>query len=341
MRPMHHHLVSRMLTALLALGAFATTSTIALPSAVAKRHKKRKKHRKKKASRGATTVAKDKKDAAKRGGTTAASGEGSKKDDTIAVDQSGYQEAAKQALSIATFHYKKGNFKEAAPMFHQAYKLQPRVEFLFNAARCEQRSMQLDAAEKHFQQCLEHKDAPPQVIRRATVHLGEIRSMKAALNKANAKAEKARAEADAAKKAAANIAAGKTASGRVKAARKPLNPWKEPAGYGAVGLGVVMLGVGGYLAATYASGQADLDAKTEQRDDAKLVVGIDWQSYETEQNDLNGTAAMRTTLLLAGTAAAAAGVWMLLTADELEDPAAPKVSLVPTSGRSVALTLQF
>ena len=264
-----------------------------------------------------------------------------KTDAPLAAGDSKYTEAAMAQLNIARLFYKENKFKQAAVAFHQAYALQKRVEFLFNAARSEQRAMQLDLAAKHFRECLAVKDAPEAVLHRAKVHLGEIEGMQAALRKARESGQKA-AET---KKPAETKDPAKTAVTTkpvepVKApAGPPVGAWKTTAGWSSVAAGALLLGVGGYLAASYSSRQQDLDAKIGDRDANDKVKGIDFKTYTAEQNSLNTTAALGTTSLVFGVAAAGAGAWMLLTAPS--EPAQPNITLAPTGARSMVLSLTF
>lgn len=230
-----------------------------------------------------------------------------------------YGDAARHALKIARFHYKKGNFVQCAQMFHQAYGLQPRVEFLFNAARCEQRAMKLDLAEKHFEACLKVVNAPQAVSRRARLHLGEIKSTRIAIAKARNEG---------------------MASARVATRKQPRAPhdaWKRPTGWASVGVGALLLGAGAWLAVSYASGQSALDEKTGQTNAAGQITGVTWAAYETEQTRLNGQAAARSGLIAGGAVVAGAGIWMLLTANKTPQRAA----LVPMGSRQVGILVRF
>ena len=55
---------------------------------------------------------------------------------------------AMQALGLAKHYYTQGQFEKAAELFMEAYKLDSRVEFMFNAARAYQRAIKLSKAKK-------------------------------------------------------------------------------------------------------------------------------------------------------------------------------------------------
>jgi len=235
-----------------------------------------------------------------------------------------YSKAAMQALSVARFHYKRGEFEQAAVLLHNAYKIQPKAEFLFNAARAEHRAMKLVKAKRHFEQCLTLKDASPKVRRRAQMHIKEIESMKAALAKA--------------RREAGEMARPKTPPVVKKVGPPPSPSWQKPAGWAGVGVGAVLIGAGAVVWAGYAGDQQTLNDKTDVTDADGKVTGIDWARYETEQEDLNGRAALRTGLMVSGVAVAAAGGWLLYSLRESGDSA---WQIGPGAGRSLVATLRF
>lgn len=248
-------------------------------------------------------------------------------------DDQGESEAARQALGLARFHYKKEEYAKAAALFMQAYSIQQNVFFLFNAARAEQRAMNLDAAEKHFKACLDTAGAPDKVLSRSRLHLAEIESVRAALAKARAEEERK----NAAKLAQAQKAAQTAAAALKQKNEEPVDAWKTPAGWAAVGVGGALLGVGGWLALSYAADQEALNEKTHITNDDGKVIGIDFETYDGEQARLNDRAFWRSTLLVTGAAVAGAGAWMLLTAPEQRS----SLRLVPAGGRSLALVWDF
>ena len=97
---------------------------------------------------------------------------------------------AMQALGLAKHYYTQGQFEKAAELFMEAYKLDSRVEFMFNAARAYQRAIKLSKAKELFNRCVKTKDAPPVVIQKAKIYLREIQNMERALTKAKHEGEK-------------------------------------------------------------------------------------------------------------------------------------------------------
>ena len=90
-------------------------------------------------------------------------------------------EAAMGALKLARHHYGKGEYKRASALFHQAFELNPLADFLYNAARAEQRAFELDLAERDFKRLLELPDASAEVQRRSKLHLTEIAESRGAM----------------------------------------------------------------------------------------------------------------------------------------------------------------
>jgi len=152
------------------------------------------------------------------------------------------QEAAMQILGAAKFYYTKGDFAEAAKLFHQAYRTHPRPEFLYNAARAEQRAADFENAKKHYTEVMRLKACPAKVAERSRLALKEIAGVEALIRKSKAKPEKvksgsttelegvdkvptasgrARAETKAAKEEAARQTAATSAPKSVVVASKP------------------------------------------------------------------------------------------------------------------------
>ena len=90
-------------------------------------------------------------------------------------------QAALATLATANFYYKNSQFKKAAARYHEAYSIDPRPEFLFNAARSEQRAVMLVEAEAHFTKCLALDGISPAIADRARLHLAEVRAVKVAI----------------------------------------------------------------------------------------------------------------------------------------------------------------
>ena len=244
------------------------------------------------------------------------------------VNAKGYNKAALQAMNVAKFHYKRGEFEQAALLLHSAFRIQPKAEFLFNAARAEHRAMKLNMAKRHFEHCLKLPDAPDAVRRRAAMHIKEIETVQRALAKARREA---------------SVVLAPPAPVTATVVRKPAPPaapaWQTPAGWGGLGLGVALLGAGAWVWSSYAADQQALNDRVDDKDAAGKVVGIDWERYEAGQESLNSRAALRTGLIAGGAVAAAAGTWLLLTARD--DPKASSWHVAPAVGRGVVASLRF
>jgi len=252
------------------------------------------------------------------------------------------KKAAMGALDMARHFYKKGDYRKAAQLFHQAYGFDPIPDFLFNAARAEQRAFMLDESKRDFDKFLTLPDASEQAQRRARTHLKEIKESQAhyaevsrrkaeeaakkvkqaqaaesAKKAAAARREAARkAKEEAARKKAAAKAAG--ASGAAVGVKKApqAGEWKTPAGWAGLGLGVAAITTGALLWATAASDQADLDEAASKPADDGLIHSVDWKEYEERRLDNSSSRRMGVIALSAGAALASAGAWLLMTAPE-------------------------
>ena len=110
-------------------------------------------------------------------------------------------EAALGALKLAQLEYRDGHYAEAARLFYRAYELDPIPGYLFNAARAEQRSFKLDAAEAAFERFLALPTGSAEAMRRARLHLDEVRATRDQMARAKAEGRteleaKLRAEAE-------------------------------------------------------------------------------------------------------------------------------------------------
>ena len=224
---------------------------------------------------------------------------------------------AMQALGLAKHYYSKGNFEKAAELFMEAYQLDARVEFMFNAARAYQRAIKLDKAKVLFNRCVKTKDAPAVVIEKAKIYLREIENMEKALSKAK---EDGQHEAHSSREGDEEA----YAVADIKPDKRSGQKWKGVFGTPSLALGAIGGTAGLYLLlnAYELSGAADKDAEA-----GKIDYGeYDRQKTKAERYNMIGWGA--TTL---GALTAGFGIWCLVTQSH-------DVTVVPTpQGVSVAV----
>ncbi|MCO4764569.1 MAG: hypothetical protein KC502_23875 [Myxococcales bacterium] len=227
---------------------------------------------------------------------------------------------ALSAHKLATHMYKSGKFKEAARLYLTAYKLDPKAEFLFNAARAEQRGMMLGQSERHFRQVLALPGVAAKTAARAQMHISEIAAVRKALSARASAARASAAQAEAARVAAAKQAARvkrqratQAAAASQRAKRQANGDWRRTAGWATTAGGVVVSAVGGWLLATYASEQASLDKRHSQKNEAGQYIGLDYATYESEQTTLWRKRGAGIGAAVVGVGALATGVWWLLS----------------------------
>ena len=242
------------------------------------------------------------------------------------------ENAALGAHTAATHMYKTGNFKQAAELYHTAFKIDPQPAFLFNAARSEQRLMLLDVAEKHFKQVLQLKGLDERTRSRAKMHLQEIAAVRKVV--ASAKASSAKPATPPAGKNEARPAPTKPVMPSTTLAAGQ-GTWKAPAGWASVGTGAVLTGVGAWLLISYMSDQTALDERQDKVNGDGKVLGISYDKYEEEQQALWTRRGLGIGATGVGLAAAGVGAWMLLTAPE-DNP----VAILPTA-RGALLVWRF
>ena len=257
------------------------------------------------------------------------------------------------ALEMARHFYKKGDYRKAAGLFHQAYGFDPLPDFLFNAARAEQRAFMFDESERDFHIFLGLKGTNPTAVRRAKTHLKEVKEARkhiaavsqrqaeearralaakaeaAQAEAAKADAERARKDEEAARAAAEAARAAEGANGAQPGpATKPdavaapgigaegsatASGWQGPAGWGALGLGAVSLVGGAALWAMAASDQSELEASVADEHTDEWIYSISFADYEKRRLDNSSNRRLGVIGLSAGAALVGAGVWLLVT----------------------------
>lgn len=227
------------------------------------------------------------------------------------------------AFERAAGHFKAEQYDLAAPLFHEAYKADPRPVFLFNAALAEQRAGQLEAARRHFEAVLAIEGVHPKIAERSRAALAEIDQVSA---------KPVASEPPPAVKPQGAPPAAPSPPPRVKQ-EEPPQGWRSPVGWGGVGVGVLLAGVGGWMVSVaLADDQALRDRLT--RVEGK-VAGLDSASYRQERDDIASRWNLGVGLAGLGVLAGATGVWMLATA-----PDGARVTLWQ-DGRGLSLKLAF
>ena len=222
---------------------------------------------------------------------------------------------AMQAIGLAKHYYAQGKFEKAAELFMEAYKLDARVEFMFNAARAYQRAIKLSKAKELFNRCTETKGASAVVKQKASIYLREIQNMERALSKAKNEG----------KKKAVKVVVKPKPKPKKKVVLKK-STWKQTSG--AISLaGAALAGVaGGWLLITSYELSKNADDKA-----ADLDIGFDEYQQDKDKAEMYNIIGWS----LSGVAVAGAvfGFWGLSSSNS-------KVSLAPT-GNGATLMVRF
>ena len=218
-----------------------------------------------------------------------------------------------QALGLAKHYYSKGAFQKAAELFMEAYKLDSRVEFMFNAARAYQRAIELSKAKDLFNRCVATKGASPVVIQKASIYLREIQNMEKALSKAKHEGEKKAVKVAPKPKPKKTIVT-------------PKGNWKGTAGSISLATAALAGVAGGWLLITSYELSKNADDKA-----ADLDIGFD--EYEDNKNKAERYNIIGWSLSGVAVAGAVFGIWGLTSDDS-------KVSLAPT-GNGATLMVRF
>lgn len=226
--------------------------------------------------------------------------------------------AAQVLMSQAQAEYGAGHHDHAAQLFRRAYDLDPKPEYLFNAARAEQRAFKLDAAEHDFAAYLSLAAATDEGKRRARVHLQEVRATRQQLQQAMA---------------------GRSASqlGSLANAQPELATaaWRRPAGWVVAGAGLLAVAAGAWIWGAVEQDQEALDGRVADRDFEGKIIGIDWTDYERQQRNLNRLRPTAQALTGGGVCVIGLGVYLLASSGEQRH-----VALLVSSER-VAFSLRF
>ena len=259
----------------------------------------------------------------------------------------------KTPFEEAVAHFKAGEYARAAPAFHIAYSRDSKPVLLFNAALSEQRSNQLELAQRDYKRVLARTDLHPKIAERARAGLAAVEAALAAAAGTGAstpprpkpvvvvpapttKPAPEQPVAGAARPPGASAKPGAAGPDPVIAESAPGGGWHKPVGWAAVGVGGVLVGVGGWLLASWSADEAEFNEGLTRKDgDGGKVSNISREAYQARWNELGAqrNGALATTLT--GVAAAGAGAWLLWSAPE--DKA---VTVLPV-GRGFALRLAF
>ncbi len=250
--------------------------------------------------------------------------------------------AGQAMLEVATAEYKAGDFKKASEHFHACFDVDPKnLVCLFNAARSEQRAFMLDKAEEDFNLYLKLAPASDEQGRkRASVHLDEIRDLKAQLAKKEEEARKAAnptgpvgpAGPPVEKKVDAKPPAGNV----VREVPAPEGQWKRTGRWVALGGGAALVAAGAAILASASGAQSDLEAEMGPANSSGKFTGVGYADYKSRQESINSKIVMADALLVGGVAVAAAGAWMALTAPDAPAPRAT-LQFAPQPGGAAAL----
>jgi len=221
------------------------------------------------------------------------------------------------AFQLGVSLYRKAEYGKAAGLFHTAFGLDPKPVYLFNAARSEHKGGFLDDALRDYDRCTKVAGADAKVVAKAAELARGIR-------------------AERKKKAAAEQALRDQKAAALKKAAEA-HAWRTPTGWAGVGVGALLIGVGSWMILSASSERDDLNKKLDNKDKDGLYVDIDYETYDSQMNDLDQRSAIGVTAAVGGLAVAGVGAWLAFST-----PDAPAVALTPAwNGRGLRLSLRF
>ncbi|MCB9740714.1 MAG: hypothetical protein H6747_15730 [Deltaproteobacteria bacterium] len=212
---------------------------------------------------------------------------------------------ARAAYDAGAKAYDADRFAEAARLFHTAYGLEPLPVYLFNAARAEQRGLQLAEAERDYLRLLALPDLPAEMRDRVALHLDEIRTTRAGLQARTAPA------------------------------------WRAPVGVSSVAAGGVAVVVGAVLVGVALADDSALTADLGDKGADGLYRGLDYAAYAARKDGIERNHRLGHGLLWGGAVVAGLGSWIWLGGSK--SPAASStanVRLLP-AGQGLVLRGQF
>ena len=210
-------------------------------------------------------------------------------------DETASSKAALSALGLANHHYKAGHFKKAAGLYPEAFGIEAKAAFLFNAARAEMRGFDHPAAKRDFTRYLTLTDATEKGRTRARAHLQEIDAYDAKLAEQRRQVKTQASSATALAVAAARADASRPMDGLT------IGLW--------VGAGALLIGSGSLYGVA-----AILRAGTNKQEVASTE---DKTQHDKEVQTQNSVRNVSVVLLIAG---AGVGAWAAMRTRGLTAP---------------------
>ncbi len=267
------------------------------------------------------------------------------------------QVLAKQAFEF----YNKGDWTLAITLYRKAFALSRQAEFLFGAARAEQKSGDLESARRDYEFVRDMLPSSDPVYAKTLASLADLAKAAAAKAEAGkvatapaplavvappppapAKVEPAKMEPP--KKESANAEAAKPdapksvvvvppavaprPSGPVAEVAAPVaatdGAWKKPAGWTGVAVGGALVVTGVILMGVASSSQTTLNGNKNPDTGHYDPAKITLADAQSQQSGINGKFTAGWVLIGLGAAAGGVGTWFLATA-----PSAPRLTLAP------------